>query len=345
MKTVNMLLGFMLLGFCGYGQQKPHYTQYILNQYVINPALSGIENYIDVNVSHRHQWAGIDGSPVTTYITAQGPINKGDYRASPTGYDMVDEQNPRGSDYWNNYEASPAHHGVGLQLFKDNSGALSNTAAYATYAYHMALAPSINLSAGFGAGVSRYNINQSMLDFMNTEVDPSVYNTYALNKTKFDLNAGVYLYASKYFVGLSAQQIVPSKLVFSNNKITTLDGKTVPHIFLAGGYRFLVNEDFNITPSLMLKYIQPMPIQAEANVKVQYRDALWAGLGYRHKDGVAVMAGFRVLNLVRVSYSFDYSTTLLKAYNDGTHELLLGFTIGNRNNHKQIYTCPRERNW
>ena len=31
-------------------QQKPHYTQYILNQYILNPALTGIENYTDIKV-------------------------------------------------------------------------------------------------------------------------------------------------------------------------------------------------------------------------------------------------------------------------------------------------------
>ena len=32
-------------------QQKPHYTQYILNQYVLNPAITGIENYTDIKIS------------------------------------------------------------------------------------------------------------------------------------------------------------------------------------------------------------------------------------------------------------------------------------------------------
>ena len=41
-------------------QQKPGYTQYILNNYIINPAITGIENYTDVKMSYRNQWTGID---------------------------------------------------------------------------------------------------------------------------------------------------------------------------------------------------------------------------------------------------------------------------------------------
>jgi len=36
-------------------QQRPHYTQYILNNYILNPALSGIENYTDVKFRMRDQ--------------------------------------------------------------------------------------------------------------------------------------------------------------------------------------------------------------------------------------------------------------------------------------------------
>ena len=71
---MNKLVGsfslLLLLSVCitVRAQQKPHYTQYILNQYIINPAISGIENYVDVKASHRRQWVGIQDAPVTTYF-------------------------------------------------------------------------------------------------------------------------------------------------------------------------------------------------------------------------------------------------------------------------------------
>src|SRR3954471_12637357 len=86
-------------------QQKPHYTQYILNQYILNPALTGIENYTDIKVSHRQQWAGIDGAPVTTYLTAHTPLGKKDYKTTPTSFSMPGE-NPRGQRYWEEYSAA-----------------------------------------------------------------------------------------------------------------------------------------------------------------------------------------------------------------------------------------------
>ncbi len=316
-------------------QQKPHYTQYILNQYIINPALSGIENYTDIKLSHRHQWTGIDGSPVTTYFTIQAPIGKKDYRTTATSFDMPGE-NPRGKAYWESYTTASPHHGVGLQVINDVAGALTNQSILATYAYHIGLSPRTNLSLGFGAGISRWALDAAKLSFATT-VDPVLYSSNILNSTKFDMTAGAYLYSADYFIGLSAQQINPSRIDFSNAAITTATGKTVPHIFLTGGYRFLLNEDLNFIPSMMLKYVSPLPIQVELNGKLQYKDLVWGGLSYRHKDGVAAMAGLNVLNRFNIGYSYDYSISSLNNYSKGTHEIIIGFILGN----KYSDACPK----
>lgn len=336
MNKVIVLCVGVLFAANSYAQQKPHYTQYILNQYIINPALSGIENYVDIKVSHRHQWTGLSGSPVTTYFTIQGPINKKDYRTTATSF-AVPGENPRGQRYWEDYAAAEPHHGVGMQIINDVTGPLSNLSVYGTYAYHIGLTPRTSLSAGFGAGISRYGLKSSGLDFENTTVDPVVYTSGLINTTKFDMTAGLYLYSADYFVGLSAQQIVPSRLDFSNHAITTGSGKSVPHIFLTGGYRFLINEDFNLVPSLMLKYINPLPVQAEVNTKLQYRDLIWVGASYRHKDSFAGMMGLNISNKFNIGYSYDNSTTALAGYGKGSHEIILGFTIGN----KYDDSCPK----
>src|SRR5574339_1065151 len=96
-KFIAQIIFLMIATNC-LSQQKPHYTQYILNQYVINPAITGIENYVDVKLSHRHQWVGIQDAPVTTYLTIHSAIGKKDFRTSATSY-RVPGENPRGKSY------------------------------------------------------------------------------------------------------------------------------------------------------------------------------------------------------------------------------------------------------
>jgi type IX secretion system PorP/SprF family membrane protein len=303
---------------------------------VINPAITGIENYVDIKASHRLQWVGLLDAPVTTYFTMHGPIGKSDYKATPTSY-KVPGENPRGSKYWQEYTVSEPHHGWGVQIVNDRTGPLNNFSAMATYAYHLGLSPRTNLAAGIGAGISSISLNADKLQFYNSSVDPAVFNNSLINRTKLDINVGLYLYSDDYFVGLSAQQVAPSKLNFSNNTLQQIEGKSVPHFFAHAGYRFMMGDNFNVIPSVMLKYVQPTPLQVEVNAKLQYQDLIWVGAGYRHEDGATAMVGFNVSNTFNIGYSYDYITSRLNTFTRGTHEIMIGFTLGN----KYGDTCPR----
>lgn len=331
-----VLWGFSFLFLVqGRAQQRPHYTQYVLNQYILNPAITGIENYTDVKFSHRHQWVGFEDAPVTSYFTIHKALGKNDYRTTATSFEMEGE-NPRGKGYWADYEPADPHHGIGLQIINDQTGPINNFSAYATYAYHIGISPRTNLSAGFGAGISKISLNASKLDFYNTAVDPAVYQSGIINKIRPDASAGLYLYSADYFIGVSAQQIIPQKIDYSNNAVTTGDNKLVPHLFATAGYRFLAGENFNVIPSVMVKYINHLPTQFDFNTKVQYRDIAWLGGGYRLKDGFTGLVGLNISNRVNLSYSYDYTTSGLNNYSKGTHELLVGFILGNT-----FESCPR----
>src|SRR5438067_12894592 len=108
MKKCLLILVTLMVANKMYSQQRPHYTQYILNNYILNPALSGIENYTDVKLSYRNQWTGLNGAPVTLYFSIQGPIGKQDYKTNATSFRLPGE-NPRGNNYWEQYTASEPH--------------------------------------------------------------------------------------------------------------------------------------------------------------------------------------------------------------------------------------------
>lgn len=339
MKRIALFLFVSLTGNLLYAQQKPHYTQYILNNYILNPALSGIENYTDVKISHRHQWVGIQDAPVTTYFSIQGPIGKKDYKTNATTqFDMYGD-NPIGQQYWDDYAASAPHHGIGLQVINDATGPFTNFSAMGTYAYHLGINAKTNLSAGIGLGVSKLSLSAEKLNFgPDYPIDPSVYLSGDLGKTQMDMNAGLWLYSAKYFIGLAGNQLIPHPIDFSDNTITVTHGKMVPHFFITAGYRFLLSEDINVIPSIMLKKISPVPLQTDLNAKFQFRDLFWLGGSYRSKYGFAAMAGMNILNRFTVSYSYDYSTTAIHTVSKGTHEILLGFILGNKYSDD---TCPK----
>jgi type IX secretion system PorP/SprF family membrane protein len=322
------------------GQAKPYYTQYILNNYILNPALSGIENYTDVKLSYKDQWAGIDGAPTTQYFTIHSPIGKSDTRTSINSYD-IKGINPRGKEYWKEYTAPDPHHGIGITLINDLAGYINRWSINGTYAYHTPLSVNTSLAAGLSVGMSSVNIDRTKINFGELDPnDPVVgYSNSELKKIRPEIGAGLWLYSPRYFAGVSILNIIPAKQRCVSN--ANYGSSITPNYFITGGYRINFADDFNIIPSFMYQYWEPQLSGLHLNTKIQYRDILWIGAGYRFSNmiaGYSSYLGINVANAFNLSYSYEVATTSrLKNYTGNTNELLIGIIFGN----KYGDSCPK----
>ncbi len=340
MKNSLLYFCFMIVSLASQAQAKPSYNQYVLNNYILNPALSGIENYTDIKISNRNQWNNIDGHPVSTYLSIQGPIGKSDLRTSATSF-QVPGENPRGKQYWEDYTAPKPHHGIGFIAMNDKAGYISRWSAFATYAYHKPIGLRTTLAAGFMAGLSSINVDRSKINWGDTDpFDPAVDIANGLiKKIKPELGAGLWLYSADYFAGLSVLNVIPGKVSFAqkNDKASYYE----PNYFFTAGYRLNIAEDFNLIPSVMVQYWRPQLLGAHINAKLQYQDKIWVGGSYRYGDlvsGYSGMAGVFIGNTLNVSYSYEVATSnKMRAYSGNTHEIMIGFVLGN----KYGDTCPK----
>ncbi|MFZ4057506.1 MAG: type IX secretion system membrane protein PorP/SprF [Ferruginibacter sp.] len=336
----------LLFSLCFVGtlsaQQKPYYTQYILNNYILNPAVAGIENYGDLKMSYRNQWTGINGAPVTTYLSYHTPLgNKlAVERTNPTSFGRGGV-NVRGKSYWDEYTSPESHHGAGLIIMNDKTGYLSRFSAYASYAYHRPIGVKTSISAGFQAGISNMSLDLSKIVWGSLDPnDPAIgYDNGELSKFMPEVGAGLWLYSSDFFLGISVLNIIPSKAKFVKN--SAYGTYYTPHFFASAGYRVQLNDDWSALPSVAIQKISPLPIQVHVNLKVQYQDIFWVGANYRVTDelgGFAGMAGFNISQTFNLGYAYDVSTnSRLRTYSKNTHEIVLGFLLNNRYGD----TCPR----
>ncbi len=336
---VGFLSLFLSVSLLSFSQQRPHYTQYILNNFIINPALAGIENYWDMKASHRVQWVGLQDAPVTTYVTLHGPVRKSDYGRETVNTVGANGDNPRGSAYWDEYTKAEPHLGFGATFVNDRTGPLTSNMASASLAYHFGISPRTSLSIGLSFGFNQMTLNADKLSFA-TPNDPAVYSEISnnlINRFKPDVSAGIWLYSSDYFMGIAAQQILGQKLTFSDTLQATEPGKLVPHIFATAGIRMFLSEDWNFIPSVTLRSVNPLPTGIDINAKFQYKDLFWFGGNYRYQDGFAGMLGMNISNTINIGYAYDVTTSQLNTVSKGTHEILVGFLIGNRYGD----LCPR----
>ena len=324
-RSILLLLLFVTVSLNAKSQQRPQYTQYVLNNYLLNPALSGIENYTDVKLGYRKQWTGIENAPQTSFISAHWKLGDDYLWKNPLSL-PENGDDPMSRNYMQNYTASPSHHGVGVIAVLDDVGPLSRLDASLTYAYHLQMDNRLNFSVGVAAGLSRIGLDVNQLDF-EVENDPSVQNAI-ISQIRPDLGLGVWLYGARFFAGASVQQVLPQKLRFTSDpKYNT--GRDVPHFFATAGYKLFIDDEISATPSVMFKKVSPAPISVDANVKVAFRDRLWIGGSYRRNDSFSALAGVNISKLINLTYSYDFVTSELNTVTNGSHEIVLGIQLNN----------------
>jgi len=289
LRIIQIML-LMVLGAGANAQQIPQHSQFMFNDFLVNPAITGTKDYFQAISNNRYQWIGVVDAPRTYVLSVYGP-----HRSKNMGF--------------------------GGYIFNDVTGPTTRSGINLSYGYQFQLTSDIKLSLGLAAGLLQYKIDATKIDFHDPEVviGDNMYTDYLP-----DGNAGVYMYGSNYFFGIAGNQLFNNRVKLDGSRSDSqMQLKT--HLNVIGGYRFPISDAFAIEPSVQLKYILSTSIyQAELNARFIYDEDIWAGISYRHDDAVSVLVGYEILDQIFIGYSYDISTTKLIDYSTGTHELMIG---------------------
>jgi type IX secretion system PorP/SprF family membrane protein len=321
-------IGSIVLVICltagfGWSQQMPQYSQYLRNQYMVNPGSAGVYDFTDVTVSGRMQWAGFSNAPMTTYVSVCAPIGKGSPRESYNPGLRISTGLAQGPEVG----TGKFKHAIGSQLFADQYGAFRKVQFSGTYAVHMPITKDINLSFGTKVGISTNTFLQDRALVANASSD-NTYTNFTSNqgnKNFMNIGAGLYLYSRKLFFGVSSDQLTRDMVSFGSG---TANFEPTLHTTVLGGVKVpLMNSDLTLTPSFLIKYMSPAPMTIEGTIQLEYQQAVWCGVSYRHLDAVVGMIGMNISNRLKFGYSYDFSLSKLKTYSSGGHELILGIML------------------
>jgi type IX secretion system PorP/SprF family membrane protein len=261
----------------------------MLNDLAINPAIAGKDNFADVRSNNRYQWVGMTDAPRTYMLTLHSPLKN-------------------------------KHMGLGTHIYTDIVGPTRRIGISLAYAYRIKIAEKTRLSFALSAGIQQWGIDGHKL-ILHDAGDDNLLTQYQ-TKTVPDFGAGLYVHNEKWYVGFSAPQLYqsPIKLYKDGDDKGTL----VRHFILNAAYKIDISDDFKIEPSFLVKYATPAPIEIDFGTRVIYQEQVWLGIGYRHKDAITGLIGFMYKNYLMIGYSYDFTTSNLKKYSSGTHELMLG---------------------
>jgi len=296
MKKIRIyIFAFAFLTSAGlFSQQLQHYSQYMFNEYVINPGNAGFDGYYQARINNRIQWVGIVDAPKTFVLSLYGPD-----RRKPVGY--------------------------GGYVYNDVVGPTSRVGIYGSYTYLLRIngvTPNDHLGMGLSLGFQQFKIDGSKIT-LHDEDDPSlgnqIYTAYVP-----DANFGVMYKSADFYAGLSFFQLLNNAIKFKDldnigiNRVRT-------HFFFEGGYFYEINDKFLLAPSLMLKFMWPVPLQADISLRLFYEKKAWFGLTFRTMDAISFLVGYEYNKQIMIGYSFDASVSKIAKYNQGTHEIMIGY--------------------
>lgn len=307
-RFVYILTTLVLHSYVTMAQQRPQYSQYMINQFLLNPAIAGSVDVNDIKIGSRLQWLGFEGAPQTYNLTYHTPFKKMPFQMS---------------------SLQRGHHGTGLKFIGDRVGPITTMGAYGAYAYHHPIADNVFMSVGAEMGVMQYHIDMNMLNVTDPN-DPKLANL--MNRRVLpDASVGVWFYGNKFFGGVSVMQIFRETPFFMPNDQDFTMAELNAHYFITGGYKIdISNSDWFLVPSIMYKIVKPLYANVDVNVKVQRGKDFWLGASFRQDDSVGLMVGMakkmeEFENLFGFTYSFDFVFSDIGPYTGGSHEITLWF--------------------
>ncbi len=272
-------------------QQDVMFTRYMfVSNMLYNPASVGRQEGIIASVAYRNQWAGVEGAPTTLALQVESSLQS-------------------------------AKAGIGFNVFRDKIGFDIHTSAQVNYSYKLGLTDKVYLAMGIKGAGSFITSDFTGLITPNPGPDP-LYN--GVNSVFVpNVGAGLFLYSERTYLGFSipaiASFIPKGDFTFSDDAAFLSR-----HYYLSTGHVFdLPNKNFQLKPSIFIKYHPSAPVQLDLNGQLWYKDLFSVGFSYRTGDAVSGMIDFAIYPNFILSYAYDYTTSDFRTIGNGAHEIIL----------------------
>jgi Type IX secretion system membrane protein PorP/SprF len=64
-------------------------------------------------------------------------------------------------------------------------------------------------------------------------------------------------------------------------------------------------------------------VQFDLGLRAIYHDKIWLGAVYRYMDAAAAIVGYKLQENLSLAYSYDFTTSNIRRYSSGTHEIMI----------------------
>ncbi|MDN3665740.1 type IX secretion system membrane protein PorP/SprF [Algibacter miyuki] len=273
-------------------QQDPQYTDYMFNTLTVNSAYAGSRGHLTATGLHRTQWVGLDGAPETQSFSIESPVGK--------------------------------NVGLGVVLVNDRLGPSDEFFLDANFSYTINLNYESKLSFGIKGGGRLLNVDWSRGSFQE---DENVFQQPIDNKFLPTVGAGVYWHSEDSYIGLSVPNFLTNEHYDGVQNAVAAERL---HYFLIAGKVFDLTPRIKFKPAFLGKFVVGAPMIADVSANFMFDEVLRLGVAYRWDDSVSGLLGLQLGPKIMVGYAYDATTTRLKNFNSGSHEIMLRFELRSR---------------
>ena len=311
-KKLNIIIILsLLLALNLKAQEIPFYKQYLFNNFLINPAISGFEDFTPITLIDKHQWIGDIDAPATQLFTLTGKMKKDGY---------------------------------GISILNDKAGRFSTQSMQFSYSHHITLGkkkhfkrrtgriirqrPELSLGITFSA--NRINLDQTGLT--TVDFDPAI--SGKMETANFpDANFGIYYQSKGNFFSFSVQQLFASTVNLYNRD--SENNRVQRQYFLMIGKEAQIDKVLSVEPSFMLKANESRQFETDFNLKFIYLNNYWLALTYSRdvnnlidqNHWLRLYVGVKVFHRFHVAYAYNHLFNGLQINTFGTHQLMLKYNL------------------
>lgn len=289
-------------------QQDPHYTQYMYNMNVMNPAYAGSKETLAIGLLYRQQWVNVEGAPQTGTFSIHSPV---------------------GSNV-----------GLGLSVISDKIGPVEENNIYGDFSYTLNLGGEHKLAMGIKTGLTFQSVGL-FSDIGNGYVPQPGDIAFQQNSsnTYFNIGTGLFYYTQKYYLAASIPNMLEATyLDVQEDGQAYQFGTEKQHFFVTGGYVFNLSAATKLKPSFMVKSAFGAPVSLDLSANALFFDKFEIGATYRLDDSFGAMVNYAITPSVRIGYAYDHIISDLNVTTPASHEFMLLFDL---NLSKKVSISPR----
>lgn len=282
------------------GQQLSNFSQYVLNEYLINPAATELSESFTLSTSYRQQRGLNIGSASSYYMTVYKSLNAKNVSRNES---LASRKK--------------LVHTIGGLLSRDNFGLVSRNTIHMTYGIHLPLSNKWTISTAAKIGNVHLNVNDNFFVLEDNDVPFTRFLNGFDRQNFFDLGMGAKLYSDHFYFGYAMERL------FRGNDISVLSEdqfEIKTNHFASFGFQLPLDQRFELKGHILQRF-EDIGYSIDFNLGISYRDTIDFVVSRRKNEIMVYQGIIKISKSARFKYAFDSGNKLGGRESIPAHEI------------------------